>query len=137
MKTHGLPETLWFVTSPTPVSELGDICFECDFARFALQIRGGMDEQRIVGIFADEVEAKELAEKLLRAIQQPTEEPDVRIHKSPWPEWLATQESLTGVHICSKATGEKVLVEPPKEWGRNWAWNITEDGTGIVIRRTK
>ena len=46
MKTHGLPETLWFVVSPTPNSELGDICFECDFERFALQIRGGLDERR-------------------------------------------------------------------------------------------
>jgi len=135
MKTHGLPETLWFVVSPTPNSELGDICFECDFERFALQIRGGLDERKIVGIFADEGEAKELAERLLRAIQQPSEEPDLRIHKSPWPEWFATQDSLTGVVICSKTTGEKVVVEPPRDWGRHWAWNITEDGTGIVIRR--
>ena len=137
MKTHGIPETLWFVVSPTPNSELGDICFECDFERFALQIRGGLDEQKIVGIFADGGEAKELAERLLRAIQQPSEEPDVRIHKSPWPEWFATQESLTGVCIVNKATGESVVIEPPKEWGRHWAWNITEDGTGIVSRRTK
>ena len=136
MKTHGLPETLWFVTSPTPNSEIGDICFECDFERFALQIRGGLDERKIVGIFADEADAVELAEKLLRAIQQPTEEPDVRIHKSPWSEWFATQESLTGVVICNKTTGEQVMVEPPKEWGRAWAWNITEDGFGIMIRRT-
>ena len=136
MKTHGLPESLWFVTGPTPNSELGDICFECDFERFALQIRGGLDEKQIVGIFADEAEAKELAEKLLRAIQQPSEEPDTRIHKSPWPDWFATQESLTGVVICSKTTGEKVVVEPPREWRRHWAWNITDDGTGIMIRRT-
>ena len=137
MRVVGLPETLWFIVSPTPNSELGDICFECDFERFALQIRGSLDERKIVGIFADEGEAKELAEKLLRAIQQPTEEPDVRIHKSPWPEWFATQESLTGVFLVCKTTGEKVLVEPPREWGRNWAWNITEDGLGIVIRRTR
>ena len=136
MKTHGLPETLWFVVSPTRNSEFGDICFECDFERFALQIRGGLDERKIVGIFADETEAKDLAEKLLRAIQQPGDEADVRIHKSPWPEWFATQDSLTGVVICSKITGEKVVVEPPREWGRAWTWNINEDGTGIVIRRT-
>jgi len=137
MKTHGLPETLWFVTSPTPVSQLGDICFECDFERFALQIRGGLDERRIVGIFADEGEANELAEKLLRAIQQPVQGSDVRVFKSPWPEWIATQESLAGVSIVSKATGEKVLVEPPKEWGRNWGWNFTKDGSGIVMRRAE
>jgi hypothetical protein len=136
MKVHGIPDTLWFVTSPTPNSELGDICFECDFGRFALQIRGGLDEKKIVGVFADQAEAKELAEKLLQAIQQPPETPEIRIHKSPWPEWFATQESLTNVVICSKTTGEKVVVEPPKEWVHHWAWNITEDGTGIVIRRT-
>jgi hypothetical protein len=136
MKTHGLPETLWFVTSPTPNSELGDICFECDFERFALQIRGGLDEQKIVGVFADEGEAKELAERLLSAIQQPTEQPDIRIHKSPWPQWFAKQESLGAVSICNKITGETVVVEPPKRWGRNWAWNISDDETGIIIRRT-
>lgn len=136
MKIHGLPETLWFVVSPTPVSGLDDICFECDFERFALQVRGGLDEHKIVGIFADGTEAKELAEKLLRAMHQPTEKPDIRLHKSPWPAWLATQESLSGVVICNKNTGEKVVVEPPKEWGRHWAWNLSEDGSGIVIRRT-
>ncbi|MGA2620200.1 MAG: hypothetical protein ABSF26_21485 [Thermoguttaceae bacterium] len=137
MKVHGLPETLWFVVSPTPNSDLGDICFECDFERFALQIRGGLDERKIVGIFADETEAKELADNLLRAIHRPTEEPDIRIHKSPWPEWFATQESLAGVAIVSKATGEKVIVEPPKEWGHDWGWNFTADGSGIVMRHTK
>ena len=137
MRVVGLPETLWFVVSPTPASELGDICFECDFERFALQIRGGLDERKIVGIFADEGEAKELAEKLLAAIQQPSEDADTRIHKSPWPEWYATQESITGVCIINRATGEKVVVEPPREWGHHWAWNLTEDGSGIVIQRTK
>ena len=135
MITHGFPETFWFVVSPTPNSELGDICFECDFERFARQIRGGLDEQTIVGIFVDQTEAVELAERLLRAIQQPTEEPDIRFHESPWPGWFASQESLMGVNIINKATGEKVSVAPPTEWGREWAWNISPDGVGIVIRR--
>jgi hypothetical protein len=137
MKIHGLPETFWVVASPSPVSQLGDICFECNFRQFALQVRGGLDEDRIVGIFADETEAKELAEKLLRAIHQPTEEPGVRVSKSPWPEWFATQESLAGVSIVSKTSGEKVMVEPPREWGRNWGWNFNKDGSGIVMRQTK
>ena len=38
--------------------------------------------------------------------------------------------------ICDKSTSEKVLIEPPKEWGRNWAWNFAEGGSGIVIRQT-
>jgi hypothetical protein len=28
------------------------------------------------------------------------------------------------------------MVEPPAEWGRDWSWNITEDGGGIYFRRT-
>ena len=136
MKVHGIPDTFWLVTSSTPHSDLGDVCFECDFERFALQIRGGLDEKAIIGIFADRTEAVELAEKLLQSIQQP-ETLDIRIHKSPWPAWFATQESLASIVICSKTSGEKVTVEPPMEWGRHWAWNTTEDGSGIVIQRTK
>ena len=136
MQVHGLPETFWVVVSPSPASELGDCCFECDFRRFALQVRGGLHEDEIVAIFAEEQPAVELAERLLQAIQQPIQDPDVRIHHSPWPDWLATQESLSGVLLCDKASAERVLFEPPEEWGRKWAWNLTEDGSGIVIRRT-
>lgn len=58
------------------------------------------------------------------------------IHPSPWPDWLATQEGRS-VWICNKASEERVRVEPPADWGSDWAWNITEDGTGIVMRRVK
>jgi hypothetical protein len=40
------------------------------------------------------------------------------------------------VWLCDKTTEEKVKVEPPAEWGRNWSWNITEDGKGVYFRRT-
>ncbi|MGA2254630.1 MAG: hypothetical protein ABSG53_08220 [Thermoguttaceae bacterium] len=60
---------------------------------------------------------------------------DALIHPSPWPDWFATQDSLTGVFLCNNATGENVKIEPPREWGRNWAWNITEDGSGIIMKR--
>jgi hypothetical protein len=136
MKIHDLPEFFWIVVSPGPSSTLADICFECDFERFALQIRGGLDEEEIVAIFADQQPAIELAERLLRAIHQAVEEPAVRIHKSPWPNWYATQGSLVSVAICNRESDEEIQVEPPREWGRNWAWNIAEDGSGIVIRRT-
>lgn len=136
MQVHGLPDNFWVVTYPTANSHLCDISFECDFERFALQIRGGLDKRTIVGIFAVESEAVELAKKLLQTIQQASENPDLRTHKSPWAEWYASQESTAGVFIINKATGEQVFVEPPKEWGHNWNWNITPDGTGIVMRRT-
>lgn len=135
MQVSGLPETFWVVVSPTSSSELGDCCFECDFRTFALQIRGGLDVERIVGIFARETDAREMAEGLLTAVRQPNVDPGVRVFQSPWPRWYATQDSLAGVAICNKGTDEKVVVEPPPEWGRNWAWNLTENGTGIVMRR--
>ena len=59
MEIHGLPETFWVVTKPSPVSELADICFPCTFERLMLQARGGLNEDEIVGIYADEAEATE------------------------------------------------------------------------------
>ncbi len=136
MQIHGLPEKFWVVTSPSPVSGLGDICFDCDFEGFALQIKGGLETQTIVAIFADGQTAIELAEKLLAASRKTTSGKNAYIMKSPWPNWYATQESLAGVFICDKETEGRVLVKPPPTWGRNWAWNIAEDGTGIVMRST-
>lgn len=65
MKIQGLPEQFWVVVQPTAVSELGDICFSCDFTQFACQVRGGLHEDDIVGIFADENEAAEVGQQLL------------------------------------------------------------------------
>lgn len=62
------------------------------------------------------------------------ENKDKVIHKSPWPEWFATKDGRS-VWICDKASEEKVQVQPPLSWGKNWAWNIIEDGTGIIFRR--
>ncbi len=116
MRVVGLPETLWFVISPTANSELGDICYECDFDKFALQIRGGLDERKIVGIFADEGEAKELAEKLLATIQQPSEDADVHIHKSPGPNGLPRR---------SRSRASALLTRPPAR--KSWS-NLPEIG---------
>ena len=136
MRIVGMPERFWIVTSPTPVSELGDCCFVCSFKQFALQIRGGLEVESIVGIFADEQLAKDTATRLLTARDAEPSDADTVTFASPWPEWFATQESMAGVFVVNKATGEKVVVEPPREWGRHWAWNFTEDGTGIVMCRT-
>ena len=135
MKVHGLPDSFTVVTTPTSQSELCDICFDYDFQRFVRLIRGGVDDE-IIGVFADKAEAVEVAKRLLEAVQQSPEKPDTRFHKSPWTGWYATQESLWGVVICDKATDEKIVIEPPKEWGRKWAWNISSDGLGIVMQRT-
>jgi hypothetical protein len=70
MKLQGMPETFWVVVKPSPVSELGDVCFPCDFKRFARQVRGGLDEESIVGIFVDEAKAVAEAKKLLAHRQE-------------------------------------------------------------------
>jgi len=62
-------------------------------------------------------------------------EPDTVIHSSPWPEWFAGQDGRS-VLICDKTSDKRITVEPPAAWGNAWAWNVTEDGTGIVMRRT-
>jgi hypothetical protein len=68
MRVVGLPENFWVVTSPASRSEIGDICFKCDFRKFVLQVRGGLDVEKVVAIFAAEDEAVELAEHLLQAM---------------------------------------------------------------------
>ncbi len=67
MDIVGMPATFWVVTTPTANSELGDCCFECDFRKFALQVRGGLDVEEIVGIYADEQVATATLMKVLKA----------------------------------------------------------------------
>jgi len=136
MQVVGMPEKFWVVTTPTPNSELGDICFDSDFRQFALQVRGGLDVDDIVGIYADEQAAKATATKLITVVsEQPA--PDSVTHSSPWLDWYATQENSRSVWICNRVSEEKIQVEPPADWGNAWAWNINEFGTGIVLRRVQ
>ena len=65
MKVHGLPERFWIVTEPSPFSTMEDICFACTFERLMLQVRGGLNENEIVGIFDDETEAQRATARLL------------------------------------------------------------------------
>jgi hypothetical protein len=67
MEIRGLPERFWVVTRPSPVSELGDICFSCTYGELLLQARGGLEADMIVGIYADETEARNEAARLLGA----------------------------------------------------------------------
>ncbi len=59
---------------------------------------------------------------------------DLVIHKAPWPDWYVTQAPVRGVLFCNRQGGEQVKVEPPREWGQRWRWNLTEDGSGIYFR---
>ena len=62
---------------------------------------------------------------------------DQWIHPAPFSDWFATQDtSARGVWLCDRATEEKIKLEPPAEWGRDWAWNITEDGRAVCFRWT-
>ena len=65
MQVHGVPEQFWVVTKPSPFSEMADVCFPCTFERLLLQGRGGLHEDEIVGIHADEGEARQAALRLL------------------------------------------------------------------------
>jgi hypothetical protein len=65
VKINGLPEKFWVVTKPSPFSTLEDILFPCTFERLMLQVRGGLNEKEIVGIYADETEAQRATARLL------------------------------------------------------------------------
>ena len=135
MKVVGMPERFWVVTSPTPNSEMGDICFSCDYRQFALQVRGGLDENAIVGIYANEQDAKATATKLIAAFGEQSDV-DTVTHPSPFSDWFASQDGRS-ILICDKASDGRIKVEPPPAWGNAWAWNIDEAGTGIVMRRVQ
>ena len=59
---------------------------------------------------------------------------DLLIHKAPWPNWFATQDAVRGVLFCNRQGDERFRAEPPPERGRKWAWNLTEEGSGIYYR---
>jgi len=65
VELQGFPATFWIVTKPTPVSEMGDICFETNMLEFACQVRGGLDDALIHGIYVNQSEAERVARTLL------------------------------------------------------------------------
>jgi hypothetical protein len=56
---------VWIVLTPTPESEFGDICFSCTAEQFILQSKGGLESERIHGMYTNEKEAKEIAKWLI------------------------------------------------------------------------
>jgi hypothetical protein len=65
MEIHGMPEQFWVVTKPLPISQLEDIRFGCTFGGLMNQFQGGLHEDEIVGVYADEGEATKAALRLL------------------------------------------------------------------------
>jgi len=51
-------DKFWLVTEPSPVSELGDICFQTSLADLILQIKGGLELKGNPTIFTVEDDAQ-------------------------------------------------------------------------------
>jgi hypothetical protein len=131
MQIVGFPPKFWVVTESTPNSTLGDFCFECDFRGFALQVRGGLEVDSIQAVFEEQEDAMAFARSLVGDGKE-----DMRLHRSPFASWYATQESPNGVVLHDKDSDQQTEVRPPSHWGRHWAWNVDEYGSGILMRRT-
>lgn len=58
-------DRFWMVTDPTPVSELGDICFQTSLEDLVLQIKGGLDLKENPTIFTAQDDARLEARKRL------------------------------------------------------------------------
>ena len=108
MKIHGMVNKFWVVTKPSPVSELGDICFPCTFEQFMLQTRGGLKEEEIVGIYVEEDEARGVAMKLVgKAVIRATDaivcEVMVNIQVMPKQDFSATVLAQAAVEAVGNA----------------------------------
>ena len=64
-KTASKIDNFWVVTKPTELSELGDICFDTDFQGFILQVKGGLSQGDVHGVYDNQAEAEAEANKLL------------------------------------------------------------------------
>ena len=56
---HGMPDTFWVVTKPSQYSTVADVLFDSDISYLINQVRGGLAEKDIVGVYADPDDAKE------------------------------------------------------------------------------
>lgn len=62
-------EKLWVIVRPSPMSELGDICFETDAKGLAIQFKGGLDPEEIHALYTSHNEAEREAKRILVASQ--------------------------------------------------------------------
>jgi hypothetical protein len=65
MTIHGMPEQFWVVLKPWPTSEPVDLCFASTFGKLMHQVRGGLTNDEIAGIYLDEKDATKAAMRLL------------------------------------------------------------------------
>ena len=103
MKFQGMPEQFWVLLKPSAVVELSDILIPSTFVGLIDLVRGGLHEDEIAGIFADEAEAKQVAMRLLGKYP-------VRPHESAFFEILVkvmVQPKVAG--LTAQELGEAAL----------------------------
>ena len=134
MTIEGMPRQFWVVLRPTKESYLADICVACNFKQFASLAHREQNEDRIVGIYADEQAARTAGLKLMEAVIDEPPDLDTVIHQSPWKAWIAVQEDCF-IRIYDEVSGERIKINPPADWKTKWSWNITDDRTGIMMQK--
>lgn len=72
--------SFWVVTRPSEISTMEDILFESNVLHFANQIRGGLYEEEVIGLYKDESKAVKTADQLIAAIQNKLKEIEDKKH---------------------------------------------------------
>jgi hypothetical protein len=73
---------LWIVTKATPTSTLGDVLSRATPRELALQVRGGLDPDEIIGWFDNHSEANQIALQELHRAGVDTSQQMVAVHPS-------------------------------------------------------
>jgi hypothetical protein len=66
--------SFWVVTRPNQQSTMEDVVFESSVLHFANQIRGGLYEDEVIGLYKDEAKAVKTADQLIAGIQNKLKE---------------------------------------------------------------
>jgi hypothetical protein len=56
---------MWLVTKPGPLSEMADVCWECNWIDLGNAFKGGLEGAEVVGLYYHEVPARNVAQSLL------------------------------------------------------------------------
>ena len=72
--------SFWVVTRPSEISTMEDIVFESNVLHFANQVRGGLYEEEVIGIYKEESKAVKTADQLIAAIQNKLKEIEDKKH---------------------------------------------------------
>lgn len=82
-------QEFWFVTKPSSISTIRDICGKTNLFHLAQMVRGGLEPKSIVALFSDEAEAKSTAAKLLKDRGPRTSKSKQMVHRA----WTVYQET--------------------------------------------